>query len=170
MLIDYKRKVEIPIFIYGTLRETGKYSFYLARYSDTKKEKKLKNFSLHELEDGNFYIKFNKAPDSFVKGELYVVDFATLQMINHLELDSGAFSKRYELVLAYDKKNPNKSFFYFAIKEDRKIKNGDALKEKNIVQYLAKMLSSETKTPWLKNRLIEDITYEFEDTNYIRYI
>jgi len=161
-MIDYNRKIEIPIFIYGTLRQDQPYNFFLNRYKV--KHISVKGFQLMELESGNVYIKRNNRET--VLGEFYKINFATLQQINHLEYGSGSFDKKYELVL-YNPKN-GKSFFYFKLKKNRKISSGDISKRGNIVEYISDILSCKTINSKITHKkLVSLIKKKFNNTPFI---
>ncbi len=110
MKIDNTKNNNIRIFVFGTLRKGERLEFYM----DTENYKGLHytKGQLMKAENGSVYIDFSN-PKAVTIGELYEVNFACLQRINHLEAVSGEFPKGYDLaVLPIWKLNENKGYIF----------------------------------------------------------
>lgn len=84
-----------PLFVYGTLRKRGRFHYYLIDVAEYVGAYRIDG-TLMCMTSGDVYLKKDGSSNHAV-GELYHVSFASLQRIFHLENQSGAFPKAYEL-------------------------------------------------------------------------
>jgi len=153
----------IPVWVFGTLRKGGELAYYMDGSL-------MKGFyycqgQLMMSENGNAFIDI-EAGKAATLGELYYVDYACLQRINHLESKSGEFPKSYDLDMiqifpfdsdqnaVFDIKKAQWAFFYKRRSEPVKIKNGDWLQRKRPIEELGKFLSAETQVPHTENDVL----------------
>jgi len=87
----------IPLFVYGTLMQKQRFSFYLegTRFIG----KFYTKGQLMKAPNDSVYIE-KKDEKAITYGELYLVNYFCLQRINHLEALSGEFPVGYELALS----------------------------------------------------------------------
>jgi gamma-glutamylcyclotransferase (GGCT)/AIG2-like uncharacterized protein YtfP len=152
----------VPLFVYGTLRKTGKFSFYLDEFQDTKEIIKIMNYQLMEMEGGDVYIDKVKTghPSKGVLGELYHVTLSCLRRIQHLENASGSFPKAYELAIlegAVDKDGKPVTALYFKLKEAKPIMTGDTFERRDIMSCLEKYIDSKPPEKMSDEELVSDI-------------
>ena len=84
-----------PLFVYGTLRKGGAFHYYLVDAAELVGSYRIDG-TLMCMTSGDVYVH-KDGSHHHVVGELYHVSYASLQRIFHLENQSGAFPKAYEL-------------------------------------------------------------------------
>jgi len=130
---DINSAFKIKLFVFGTLRKGGRLDYYMEGSKFTG------NYyirgQLMKSETGSAYINFNKKV-AYTIGELYHMNFAGLQRIDHLESTSGEFPKGYDLSIEpvweikgdnynFDQKNKTYAFVYKRRNKPQKIYSGD---------------------------------------------
>lgn len=163
MKTDNKKQYNIRIFVFGTLRKGERLEFYM----DDENYKGLyyTKGQLMKAENGSVYIDFNNEKAVTI-GEMYEVNFACLQRINHLEAVSGEFPKGYDLAVlpiwklnetkgyVFSKKCKTYAFFYQRRNRPFRILNGDYSADFEPVSVLKKFLDSETERVLEPNEII----------------
>ncbi len=151
MNIDNTKEFCIRIYVFGTLRKGERLEFYM----DDRNYKGLyyTKGQLMKAENGSVYIDFSDK-DTVTIGELYEVDFACLQRINHLEAISGEFPKGYDLAVmpvwkqnkeegyTFNSESKTDAFFYQRRNRPFKILNGDYTADFEPVTEIRKLLNS----------------------------
>ncbi len=134
MEINNTKNYNIRIFVFGTLRKGERLEFYMD--DDNYKGLHYTRGQLMKAENGSVYIDFSN-PKAITIGELYEVNFACLQRINHLEAVSGEFPKGYDLAVlpvwkldkdkgyVFSQKSKTDAFFYQRRNRPFRIINGD---------------------------------------------
>jgi gamma-glutamylcyclotransferase (GGCT)/AIG2-like uncharacterized protein YtfP len=134
-----KKTAFIPLFVYGTLREKGRFDFYLEECE--RKACIVANYNLRETAGNDVYIIQAAAEEvpSHVVGEICHVTLACLKRINHLENASGSFPKAYELAVLEGLDEPGYSIhaLYYRLKQDKAVRSGDCTKM-NVMDFLEK--------------------------------
>ncbi len=139
----------IRIFVYGTLRQQQRLGFYLsgAEYEG----RYYTRGQLMKADNGSVYIDFSDTK-AITIGEVYYVDFFSLQRINHLEVFSGEFPRGYELNVlpvwklegdenkTLEEKNKIYSFFYKIKNYPMKILSGDFSDDFQPIEKLEELL------------------------------
>lgn len=152
-------KLQIPVFIYGTLRKNGKFDYFLDE-QEFIGDYKFFNFELMQMAGGDVHIKEASA-DDFVIGELYNVSLSSLLRIDHLENGSGSFPKEYELCLyIHDRHSTSniKDFFYYRLKKEEKISSGDIMKLNSPNYFKLFKALRERKLALNDNEIVSDTT------------
>lgn len=167
----------IKIFVYGTLRKGQRLGFYLNGAEFVGKY--YTEGQLMKAENGSVYIDF--AYNNVVTiGEVYMVDFFSLQRINHLEVFSGEFPRGYELNVLpiwplkdkkqFDLNQEEKewAFFYKRKNHPMKILTGDYIDDFQPIEKLEEILL-ETKGQLKPIEILEKMRTElsiFESLNF----
>lgn len=156
----------IRLFVFGTLRVSGRLQYYMEGSSPmglfyTKGQ-------LMESENGSAYIDFD-VTDAATIGEVHHVNFFCLQRINHLESNWGDFPKAYHLGLipVWNFESPSSIQFNDAHKSyalcykwrgPSKVPGGDWLKRKSTMEELEYLLKEESEVTLYYNDVLNYIS------------
>jgi len=135
----------VRLFVYGTLRKNQRFDYYLegSQYVG----KYYTRGQLMKSTNDNVYIDF-KQTNAATIGEVYNVNFYTLQRINHLEVLSGTFPKGYDLNILniwkineynhypFDEEEKQLSFFFKWKNDSVKILTGDYTDDFDVIEEL----------------------------------
>ncbi len=164
----------IPLFTYGTLMQNNKFSFYLKGTQFVGKY--YTEGQLMKAPNGSVYID-KKYKQVATIGELYYVDYYTLQGINHLEVLSGEFPVGYELAITRIWKLKNKgefdfssenyiyAFYYRRKNHPVKILTGDYNDDFNCLEELGNYMKKHTQATTediIKHMLLKMSIWDYE--------
>ena len=154
---------KIKVFVFGTLRKGGRLDYYMegSKFSGNYYARG----QLMKSETGSAYIDFEQA-DAYTRGELYLMNFAGLLRIDHLESTSGEFPKGYDLSIEpvwkvtgsdYDFKEKDKThaFVYKRRNKPQKILSGDWINRPKPVLEIKRFLSISNVNEITDEELIE---------------
>ena len=140
---------KIKVFVFGTLRKGGRLDYYMEGSQFTGNY--YARGQLMKSEIGSAYIDFEHV-NAYTIGELYLMNFAGLLRIDHLESTSGEFPKGYDLSIEpvweisgneFDFKEKNKTFAFVYKRRNKpqKIRSGDWIKRTKPVLEIKGFLS-----------------------------
>jgi gamma-glutamylcyclotransferase (GGCT)/AIG2-like uncharacterized protein YtfP len=138
----------IKVFVFGTLRSGGRLDYYMdgSKFSG----RYYIRGQLMKSEIGSAYIDFEQ-PNAYTLGELYEMNYAGLQRIDHLESTSGEFPKGYDLSIEpiweitgdefdFNEQNKTYAFVYKRRNKPQKIISGDWINRKKPVREIKQFL------------------------------
>lgn len=159
-------KDNIRVFVFGTLRKGGRLDFYM---EGSKFEGMYyTRGQLMKSEMGSAYIN-TKYDEVYTIGELYLVNFACLQRINHLESVSGEFPTGYDIDLIpiwpyrssedvdFDQSKKELALYYKRRSEPVKIHSGDWINRTTPIREIEKYLVHNRDKDVTENNIIEHI-------------
>ncbi len=155
----------IKLFVFGTLRKGQRLGFYLngAKYLG----RYYTEGQLVKATNGSVYIDFDFKNVATI-GELYEIDFYSLQRINHLETFSGEFPSGYDLNTTpiwaikdsekfdFEEKEKELAFFYRRKNNAVKIMTGDYGDDFQPVDRIRELLLDK-KTEIASNELVDNL-------------
>lgn len=130
-----------PLFVYGSLRKGGRFHYYLIDVAEYVGKYRIDG-TLMCMTSGDVYVQKGDSNNHAV-GELYHVSFASLLRIFHLENQSGAFPKAYELSvsLVHSMSGPtNTPALWFRLKKEGPVQQSDYFQIMSLHDELEKAL------------------------------
>jgi gamma-glutamylcyclotransferase (GGCT)/AIG2-like uncharacterized protein YtfP len=149
MIAESLKTKSIKIFVFGTLRQGGRLDYYMDG-SDFM-GKYYTEGQLMKSELGSAYIDFS-LKNVATLGELHVINFPSLQRIDHLEGKSGEFPKGYDLDIipvwelkesgnfSFDDATKSYAFFYKRRDMPIKITSGDWIEQPQPIEEIQNYL------------------------------
>ncbi len=160
-------EAKIRIFVFGTLRKGARLDFYMD--GSEFRGMYYTEGQLMKSELGGAYISFSYK-NVYTIGELYMVNFPSLQRLNHLESVSGEFPIGYDLdvipiwKLERDKEpdfDPNKqerALFYRRRADPEKLMQGDWVNRPKPMKEIERFLTVNDKIELTENDIIQHLS------------